>query len=269
MIFYFSGVGNSRWVAEQLARQLGERLVFIPEARVSETTYELSEGERLGFVFPTYAWGVPSFVEAFIRHLQVKNVGYVYMVTTCGDDTGQTYEIFCHAVGQRGWRCAAAWAVQMPESYICLPGFDVDSPEKERRKHDQARERIAHIVAALQARATGIADTLPGRLAWVKSHIVRPFFNRFLISPRPFKATDACIGCGRCEQVCPYHNIQMKQNPSSSRSLPSGEGLGGARPEWGSDCVLCLRCYHSCPVHALHWGAMTKNKGQYLYHGGQ
>ena len=258
MIFYFSGVGNSRWVAEQIAKALGDQLVYIPEADIASTTYELGEGERLGFIFPTYGWGVPTFIEAFIRHLNIKNVGYLYMVTTCGDDTGQTYEIFCHDVRQRGWTCASAWAVQMPESYICLPGFDVDRPEKEQRKLQLAHDSVESIIASLRAYETGIADTIPGPLKWAKSHIIRPFFNRFLISPRPFKTTDACIGCGRCEQACPYHNIKM------SSSLPAGEERRKVRPEWGSDCVLCLRCYHTCPVHALHWGPMTKNKGQYL-----
>lgn len=249
MIFYFSGVGNSRWVAEKLSKALGDRLVFIPDANISEITYELSDNERLGFVFPTYGWGVPTFVEKFIQHINIRHVGYVWMVTTCGDDTGMTYEIFCRAIQQRGWNCAAAWAVQMPESYICLPGFDVDSPKKEKRKYECAKECVKKIAQSLQDRETGICDTIPGPLKWAKSHIVRPFFNRFLITSKPFKADKRCISCGHCASVCPYHNITI---------------VRGKHPEWGDDCVLCLRCYHSCPQHALHWGYMTQKKGQYL-----
>ena len=37
MIFYFSGVGNSRWVAEQIAEALDDPLVFIPDAILEET----------------------------------------------------------------------------------------------------------------------------------------------------------------------------------------------------------------------------------------
>ena len=176
---------------------------------------------------------------------------YCYMVTTCGDDTGMTYEIFCRDVEKRGWHCDAAWAVQMPESYICLPGFDVDSPTKEARKYQNACQRVDSIIEALKTKQTGISDTIPGILKWAKSHIIRPFFNRFLISPKPFKADKRCIGCGKCANVCPYHNISLDKTQ---------------HPQWGTDCVLCLRCYHSCPEHALHWGKMTKKKGQYLCH---
>ena len=251
MIFFFSGVGNSKWMAEQIAASLNEQLVFIPDANISQQVYELKTGERLGFVFPTYGWGVPTFIESFIEHLDISNVEYLWMVTTCGDDTGMTYEIFCRDVEKRGWHCDAAWAVQMPESYICLPGFDVDSSRKEQRKYVQAKERVLAISEALKVRKTGVHDTIPGILKWAKSYIVRPFFNRFLISPKPFKANKRCIGCGKCANVCPFHNVTLD---------------GNKRPRWGKVCVLCLRCYHSCPEHALHWGGMTKNKGQYLCH---
>ena len=55
MIFYFSGCGNSRHVAETLAQGLNETLVFIPEAaRDNQYDYTLADGERLGVVFPIY-----------------------------------------------------------------------------------------------------------------------------------------------------------------------------------------------------------------------
>lgn len=56
MIFYFSGTGNSKHVAEQLAAMLGERLVAIAEAVAEGTlTFALAEGESVGWVFPTYS----------------------------------------------------------------------------------------------------------------------------------------------------------------------------------------------------------------------
>ena len=60
MIFYFSGCGNSRFVAESIAKELDERLLFIPEEeRNGNFDYELGDGERLGFVFPIYSWCPP------------------------------------------------------------------------------------------------------------------------------------------------------------------------------------------------------------------
>ena len=72
MIFYFSGCGNSKHVAEALATGLNDTLVFIPEAaREGRYEYDLAEGERLGFVFPIYAWAPPKLVLDFIEKLKV------------------------------------------------------------------------------------------------------------------------------------------------------------------------------------------------------
>ena len=52
MIFYFSGCGNSKHVAETIAAGLNDKLIFIPEAtRENRYNYTLAEGESLGFVF--------------------------------------------------------------------------------------------------------------------------------------------------------------------------------------------------------------------------
>ncbi len=249
MIFYFSGVGNSRHVAATLAHLLHDELRFILDELRAPRAHALRPGEALGFVFPCYGWGVPAVVERFVGQLRAEGVGYVYFVTTCGDDTGQTAELFCRIVARRGWTCALGYAVRMPESYVCLPGFDVDAPAQERRKLDAARQRIDTVAEAVRLRRTRVFDTIPGPFKWVKSRVVRPFFNRFLITARLFRTNGKCTGCQLCARQCPLRNIRMAER----------------RPVWGDDCALCLRCYHACPAHAVHWGFTTRRKGQYVH----
>lgn len=249
MLFYFSGTGNSAWVAQCVAQGIGEeRVCSIP---TKTYTFELSQNEPLGFVFPCYAWGVPRFVETFIRNLQIENVSYIYFVITCGDDTGYTSRIFCDLIASKGWRCSLGYAVQMPESYVNLPGFDVDSDEKVLRKINVANERVELIISDILKRRKDYFNTLPGRFKWFKSSVVRPFFNKYLITPKPFKANVDCISCGKCVSVCPFSNIVLSEQSK--------------RPVWNDKCVLCMRCYHACPRHAIHWGCFTKGKGQYLF----
>ncbi len=71
MIFYFSGCGNSRFIAESIAQALNEQLVFIPEAeREGHFDYTLAEDERVGFVFPIYSWCPPQLVMDFVQKLK-------------------------------------------------------------------------------------------------------------------------------------------------------------------------------------------------------
>ena len=63
--------------------------------------------------------------------------------------------------------------------------------------------------------------------------------------------TADCVGCERCENICPVGNIRMKDR----------------HPVWSMDgsCITCMACYHSCPKHAIRFGKFTDNKGQYLF----
>ena len=71
MIFYFSGTGNTKWVAQQIAAAIGEELVYIPDAiREGRYEYTLAEGERIGFCFPTHGWQPPRIVRKFIKGLK-------------------------------------------------------------------------------------------------------------------------------------------------------------------------------------------------------
>ena len=71
MIFYFSGTGNTRWAAQQLADATGERLLFIPEELKGKCEYTLAPDERIGFCFPVHGWQPPAIVRRFIRKLTV------------------------------------------------------------------------------------------------------------------------------------------------------------------------------------------------------
>ena len=116
MIFYFSGTGNSAWVARQIAKAQQEELLAIAEEINKNKEYVLKDGEKVGFVFPVYAWGPPGIVLRFIRQLKMKNPEYLFFVCTCGDDTGRTAQVFSSAIRRKGWHCVAGYSVTMPNT---------------------------------------------------------------------------------------------------------------------------------------------------------
>lgn len=245
MIFYFSGTGNSLWVARQLAEKLQDTLVPIAEG--VDGTFSLKADEKVGFVFPVYAWAPPAIVLDFIRRVGLNNPSYLYFVCTCGDDTGKTAQVFTKAVRARGWTCHAGYSVTMPNTYVSLPGFDVDDKDLERRKVENAKARVRFIAEELSNRVKMHSyNCHEGTVPSLKTYVIRPLFNAFLMSPKPFHVTDACTACKRCEKKCPVHNIKVE-----------------GRPQWGDHCTQCLACYHVCPVHAIQYGDRTKGKGQY------
>lgn len=252
MIIYFSGTGNTRHVATRLAAILGEDVTELTgELIANPKTASLTlTGKRIIWAFPTYSWGVPPIVVDFISNVKLTGAETVthFMVTTCGDDIGLTDKQWRKLLDRRGWKAQSAYSVTMPNTYICMKGFDVDNQELEENKISQSDARISYIAESINVEAIPVTDVVRGSWAWVKTAIVYPYFKRFCMSPKPFHVTNACVACGRCAKVCPLGNIKLSDE---------------RRPFWGRKCALCLRCYHACPVHAVAYGRTTEDKGQF------
>ena len=250
MIFYFSGCGNSKHVAKTLATQLNDTLVFIPEAvRNNQHKYTLREGESLGFVFPVYAWAPPRLVLNFVKQLQLASKpDYVYFACTCGDECGHTEKIFRKAVSEKGWNVSACFSMKMPETYIGMPGFKLDTKEKARQKIEIADATMTRNIPRLLNKER-FSEMMVGSAAWLKSYVINGSFNRFATDDRKNHTTDKCISCGKCVNVCPLQNITLEDG----------------RPRWNGNCTMCMACYHHCPVNAIQYGKGTEGKGQYYY----
>lgn len=242
MIYYFSGTGNSLYVARHLADTLGERLC--PMTMASSFPPQAAGEEPVGLVFPVYAWGIPNVVEAFAKVLPTGAETFLYAVMTCGDDMGYTDKVLEKALGRQ---LDSAFSVLMPDVYVCLPGFDVDSKEECREKFQQEETKVKEIARCIKARKQ-VRLLRRGPFPWLKTYVLRPLFNRFLVTDKYFHAdASKCISCGRCSKMCPVGNILIIDD----------------LPQWQSHCAGCLACYHACPYHAINFGRMTQHKGQY------
>ena len=136
MILWYSGCGNSRFVAEQLSAKLGDgNMVFIPQAARDNTPLQFSDDEILGIVFPVYSWSVPRLVSEFLRKTKfMGRPSYIFAACTCGDETGLTIKHLKKDLNKQGLTLDAFFSFQMPETYINLPGFKLDTPENAERK---------------------------------------------------------------------------------------------------------------------------------------
>ena len=250
MILYFSGTGNSRAVATLLGQLLKEPVSFILDQNPRERRFT---GKYLIIVFPIYSWGIAPVLLDYIRGFSPEFIREVwevpvYAVCTCGDDTGMAMEMMVKALDYSGLRLRGSWSVQMPNNYVLLPGFDVDAVNVEEDKLERFPARVRHIAEVI-ARGEGETDVTLGSFPRLKTRIVYPLFKKWGIAPSRWQATDACVGCGKCERSCTTGNIRIDK--------------ASGHPVWGSNCVSCLACYHICPVNAVQYGRATKGKGQY------
>lgn len=259
MIYYFSGTRNSRYAAMRLASLTGEEVRFIPDVDAYTERIDHTKDKSVGFVFPVYAWGVPPIVldfierlsEDFIRRIMpVEDLAMdqlpVWCVATCGDETGMAVEMLRKALEKRQVPLLGAWSLIMPNVYVLLPGFGVDSKEVEESKLSEAVGRIEHIADCLR-NGKWEDDVHLGPWPRVKTSVVYPLFKKWGVNTKKWHYTDACIGCGKCAKACPVGNIAMVNG----------------RPVWGTDCTSCCACYHVCPTRSAQYGTITKNAGQF------
>ena len=263
MIFYYSGCGNSRWVARELAQRMGQELRFIPHEKQGINTYNLKEGEPLGFVFPIYAWRAPSIVRDFVGRMRVEvarhATSYVFMACTCGDSIGNADKRFRRLLARQGLRLCAAVSITMPETYVNLPGFQLDGSDQRRAKLELARTTMRSLASLLMDETEEVRVTR-GKRPWLTTGVLGGLFERLLVTDRPFSANEACVACARCAEVCPVGNITLE---------PSAQAHGAARPVWHGACLTCMACYHYCPQNAIQWGRATRGKGQYHFPDGE
>lgn len=255
MILYFSGTGNTSRVARQLATLMGDEAYDLTRSDAAFSgLHTAPRSEHLGLVFPVYAWGPPPlFLERLLRFLSQwqEAVGaqsrqpYLYALCTCGDDIGCTMRVLSRALAPLSLTLQAQVSVQMPQTYVALPFFNLDTPARVTEKERAAVKQLEEVAMRLRRKEV-FRSIVPGLFPFVKTYVLRPVFNRWLIKPRFFKVADSCTRCGVCAKCCPMHNVGM-----------SADG-----PVFGAQCAGCLSCYHHCPQNAIGY-LHAVHKAQY------
>ena len=254
MIFYFTGTGNSLWVAETVAKYFSDNAIpisdYFDDGAMTSAEITLSPEERLGFVFPVYSWGIPPLMSKFLDKLQLKSYTgqIIFAIFTCGDECGYTKEMFLKLINKKGLDCHHTYSIQMPNNYIVFPGFDIDKKELEILKIENAKITLPIIIKAINDNKP-INEYKKGSASYLKSSIIYPLFCKHALSSHPFHSTDNCTACGLCAKICPTNNIIVED-----------------KPIWEDNCTQCLACIHRCPERAIEYGKVTKNKGRYYYY---
>lgn len=250
MIYYFSGTGNSYAAAKKLAEGLGEDLMDIALA-VQEGNYShtLEKGERLGFVFPVYAWAPPKIVTDFVKNLELYYSGdpYIFAVCTCGSSAGKTMDIFEAALEENGLVLDSGFSVVMPDNCVVL--FDTETEEASAQKLEQAEKTLDNILRAIRLNWSDFFRVKRGRMGNLLSLTVNPAFTKGM-KTKSFYVTKDCIGCGLCERICTSGCIAMT----------------AGKPVWTEDiCNMCLACINRCPAKAIQYGRKTAARGRYIH----
>ena len=148
MIHYFSATGNSKYVAERIAGALDD------EARsIQGCDGRLSRSDVIGFVTPTYVWGLPEIVKRFFSALVAEQPAYAFFVATYGTSPGFTGEQARRLLDKRGLSLDALFSVRMPDNWT--PTFDLSDPDKVAEINRKADEEVSEVIGRIERRERG------------------------------------------------------------------------------------------------------------------
>lgn len=249
MVFYFSGTGNSLYVAKNIATSQGETLISISkEMKVDKDFYEydLKREEKVILVYPIYAWSPPSPVVEFISRLKLNNYNnnYITAVVTCGENIGNNMRTLEKKLESMGLKLNSGFSIAMPNNYIILGKADEDDIVE--MKMSKALKNLEEINNIISNETKGVFNVVKGPIPKIMTDIINPIFNKLAINTKKFQVTDACIGCKLCESVCNTKCIKVDKVP-----------------KWGNNCCQCLACISYCPQEAIQYGKWTSNKKKY------
>lgn len=246
MIFYYSGTGNSKYAAKRIADALGDTLLSMNERIKAGDFSPVETGERLVVVTPTYAWRIPRIVRDWLMKTELRGAERIWFVMTCGSeigDAGRYNDALCKA---KGVGCMGTAQLVMPENYIAM--FNAPQADEARAIVAKAEPDIDRAIALIRA-GEAFAPTRRGLYDRFMSGPVNPIFYSFCVKADAFTVSDACVGCGRCEKLCPTNAVTLRDG----------------RPVWGKGCTHCMACICYCPAAAIEYGKKSLGKPRYHF----
>lgn len=242
MILYFSGTGNSKYVAEKIAEITGDEILSLNNLMRNKSTTPVFSKVPYVIVAPIYAWRIPRVVESYIKSLELKGSNQAYFITTCAGGSGRAVDYIQKLCDSKSLNLKGYAQVIMPSNHITM--FDTPTPEKAKRiikKADPVIENLGSLIKDEKALPTYEEK------GWFLSTIINPIANRLFVKDKDFYSTDECISCGDCVRLCPLNNIK----------------LTGGKPSWHGNCTHCLACIGGCPESAIDYNKVAEKREIY------
>ena len=247
LVFYFTGTGNSRFIAQKIADVMQDELVSMNRhmrQRVLEpftASYAFYSEKPFVVVCPTYCWHIPKVVESFLKDSRFLGTDRMYFLLTCGSGTGNAAAHAKKICENLSLHFCGLTSFLMPENYITL--FRAPEPDEAvgiiRAAIPKAESVAMQILSGRTLADEYAGSSFPDRLL--------PLYYRFFIHDRKFRVKESCTGCSVCARLCPMANIRMKNG----------------RPSWHGSCTQCQACIAVCPVDAIEYGQRSRGKRRY------
>lgn len=244
LTIYFSGTGNSKYIAEQFSHRMGWACHSIEET--VEFAPLIQAADTICFCYPIYGSSVPRLMREFVaQHAPLLADKALVILCTQMMFSGDGAYAFTRLLPGSSERVVYAAHFNMPNNISNFWLFPITEGER-RRKLRAANKKLKRVCADIQ---NGVVK----RRGWSRfAHWLGASqstgWPAIEEKRRSSFQTDAdCTRCGLCAKLCPMHNLQITAEGVAQRD----------------NCMLCYRCVNVCPTKAATVLLHVKPKKQY------
>lgn len=240
ILYYFSGTGNTKWVADRFSEHMAERgLELVVENMEECTGNDVHEYDFMMVGSPVYAEAPAKIVEEFMARLPKSSKGMPCIVyATQGASKSAAVGIMSASMASKGYDVAQESQFRMPNNYYFAVG-KMPTEIKTSEMITNARCQVERVVESFinGERLKNQAGALRMKVGVMSGRMFKRFLPKLSSN---FSATENCVKCGLCLRNCPKGNITFENS----------------KVVFHANCVHCMRCIHICPINVIRY----KNK---------
>lgn len=245
-IYYFSGTGNSLFVAKELQKRLTDSNL-IPIIRLLNEDKIKTNEKIIGVVFPVHALTVPVAVNKFLRKLDLSTAEYIFVVATRLGIIFNDFKTIHSILKKKNKKLNAHFLINMYSNDSKDENYQTPTTEQIKNLELGAIGQIDNIVEIIKNKK----DYLNPDTNFLKNHPYNRIGNyvlekvvisllklsEFTGGVNYFYHDLKCNGCGICEKVCLSQKINIINN----------------RPAWSKEvfCYMCYACINFCPKSSI------------------
>lgn len=252
VIFYFSGTGNTWWVAKELSQHLEAKgipgnILSIEAVSLESTKEYIANNDLIGFGYPVHCSDLPQPMKDFIERLPLQQAKAAFIFCTQWLWSGDGAFVGADFLTKKGFSVGWGEHFLMPNN-VCISAFHLPyTSDFELLKPvlKRARKRIDNL--AIRISAGEYFRRGFNRFAYFLGALQRNPFRKVFHQMRDFIGIDSdrCRNCGMCIKICPAGNLVWHENRERITTL----GI----------CVFCMRCYCFCPHTAITYKKKSHN----------
>ncbi len=232
---YFSGTGNSKYAAELFCKEYdGEALTYSIEDHAAIVA--IKRAELILLAYPVQFSTVPKIMRDYIAdHKDLWANKKVFVIATMGLFSGDGAGILGRLLKSCGADVIGGLHLKMPD---CIA--DVSALKRPLKRN---RELVREAEKKIRKSVKRLREGYPTKEGIGPLYRIAGFFGQRLYFGHKTKRyssklkidKEKCIGCGKCEKLCPMKNITVLEQKAVS----------------GSQCTMCYRCINKCPRQAI------------------